>query len=31
MRKTTRSVWIVILVIAIAGMTSVSMAQSNEL
>ena len=31
MRKPTRSLWIVIPVIAIAGMTSVSMAQSNEL
>ena len=30
MRKTTRSLWIVIPVIAIAGMTSVSMAQSND-
>ena len=30
MRKTTRSVWIVIPAIAIAGMTSVSMAQSND-
>ena len=30
MRKTTRSLWIVIPVIAIAGITSVSMAQSND-
>ena len=30
MRKTTRSLWIVMPVIAIAGMTSVSMAQSND-
>ena len=30
MRKTTRSLWIVIPAIAIAGMTSVSMAQSND-
>ena len=30
MRKTTRSLWIVIPAIAIAGMTSVSMAQSNN-
>ena len=30
MRKTIRSLWIVIPAIAIAGMTSVSMAQSNE-
>ena len=30
MRKTIRSLWIVIPAIAIAGMTSVSMAQSND-
>ena len=30
MRKTTRSLWIVIPAIAIAGITSVSMAQSND-
>jgi hypothetical protein len=30
MRKTIRSLWIVIPAIAIAGMTSVSVAQSND-